>query len=277
VAEFDSVIPPGGTGKIVAEVKTNNISGRRSKSVRVESNDPARRNTVLTLSFEVRTPIDVYPRPTLMLNGVQGQELSETVIIHRTDGQPLELSGPKVNRPGLDVTLEKVTEETADPPARPRGARPGDYRLTAKLAEPSGQRNETITLQFETNHPERERLVIPVRVSQRALVTPIPRRVTLHHRGERTVGRATFRHGALRPFEVESVEITGGVEGLSARVLSDRPQATQVVEVALDNGALEPGTYNATLVARTSLERLPLVKVPVLVRVHQPRTTAAHP
>jgi hypothetical protein len=273
VAEYDSAIPPGGQGKVVVKVRTRGIQGRRSKSVRIDTNDPEHRQVRLRVSFDSVMPVEVYPRPRAILHGFVGQPLDETLVIRRRDGQPLELSEPAVRQPGVSVSLERVDEAGADPPGKRYGARPGDWRVRLAVddfAKPLSRRGR---LQLQTNHPEKPVLTIPLTVRVRPALIVQPHRVVLaapagRERHARRV--VTLRHGGREPYRLRSVALRGELPGVTAKQRRDVRAAVQQIDVILDPTQASPGIHRGRLVVSTDLAARPTVEIPVRITVRQP-------
>lgn len=190
------------------------------------------------------------------------------LVVRSGDGKPFTVKEAIATRPGVSVTAERIAEPRPAQGREPE-ARPGDWRVVVALEASSGPRSESGEVVLTTDHPELAQLALPLRVRVRSLIEVLPPRVTLAHRIDmpRSAARVTLRHGALRRFKIESVRLDG-VPGATARSLGDQAAATQMIEIALEGGALAPGRYEATLVIETSLEKkLPVVKVPVAIDV----------
>jgi hypothetical protein len=262
------VIPPGGSGKVVAKVHANNYHGRVSKSVTVTSNDPSNSSVGLTLTFTVKSPVDVFPAPRVSLNGAQGDVISTTLTLRRDDGQPLELKEPLSSRSDVKVSAEQVKPGREDPPGSPNAARAGDWRVTFTLADTTTLRNETSTLKLLTNHPERPELTLRTYISVRAAVEPIPRSVQLQGtRGRPSSTQVQFRHGANRPFQLASVKLAGDLPGVTARISSSRPLSTQRVEILVHGSNLPAGVHQGKLVVETGVKELPHLEVPITLSI----------
>jgi len=272
VAEFDSAIPPGGKGKVVAKVHTRGYQGKRTKTVRVTTNDPANPQVTLRMTFTVQSPVEVWPSRRPSLSVLQGQPGKLVLVLHRPDGKPLEVKEAFSNRPRLRVRVEKVTGENADPEGKRYGARPGDWRLFVELPDTSRPLSETATVKVETNHPDRPEVSIPVRLRVRPLVQPVPRAlyVRLQPGRDRATARVTLTHGARKPFRVTGAELVGQFPGASVRVVSAKPGGSQVLEVVVAGRDLPAGTYRGRVVAHTDLAQAPSVEVPLSVQVPAP-------
>src|SRR4051794_6125067 len=59
--EFDKVIAPGATGKVVASVDTRMLSGQAQGQLKVITNDPVQPQLALTTKVEVQALVLAYP------------------------------------------------------------------------------------------------------------------------------------------------------------------------------------------------------------------------
>ncbi len=272
MAEFDSVIPPGGTGKVVAKVRTRSLQGRRTKSVRVQTNDPAQSMLNLQLSINVVAAIAVLPQSQLRLTAYVGEVAETAVIVRRSDGKPLVLEQPYSSRKAVEVKLEEITAELLPSIPDHLGARVGDWRVSARYADTAKMRSESGSLRVRTNHPERAQLTIPVRINIRELVSAAPRRMQVRvQQGVAPLVRSlTLHHGKRERFEVERVELEGDLPGASVEMKSSGASRVHRAEVRIDPRELAVGTFRGYLVATLSGDYKP-VRVLVSVRVTPPK------
>lgn len=259
MAEFDSAIPPGGTGTIRARVKTKGIQGRRVKSITVRTNDPARPRLRLEIAFDVRPPILVRPAPQVTLSAVEGRPVTQSIELVRDDGAPLEILSATTDRRGARVTVEPV----------PEGGDPARRRLTIALDAAAGGRSEAGRIHVETDDPRRPQLDIPLRIQVRELVVTAPRRldVTLRPGQEPATLRVTLRASDARRFAARAAHVEGIGSGVEPRVVSEAPSTTQVVEVRVSGEGLPPGVHRGRVVVELNRTRKPRVEIPLVVRV----------
>lgn len=91
VANFDKTIPPGGTGKITAEVDTTAFLGPISKAIIVFTNDPQMRNATVVVKADVKAFIEALPRSLLRFNVLQGEPASDKVVLVANDGSTFKV------------------------------------------------------------------------------------------------------------------------------------------------------------------------------------------
>ncbi len=113
MAEYDSVIPAGGSGTLKAKIKTTQTqSGRVSKSISVTTDSPQAQRLVLSVTFSAVTAVSVLPRPQINLNGTKGEVRPSILVFHRADGEKLEITGVENSNDLVVITTRPVTEET---------------------------------------------------------------------------------------------------------------------------------------------------------------------
>ena len=268
------MIPPGGSGKVVAKVHATNYHGRVSKPVTVTSNDPATPIVHLTLIFTVTSPVEVLPAPRVSLSGAQGEVIATTLVLRRDDGKPLKIKMAPPSRPDITVRATRVKPGKEDPVGSPNAARVGDWRMTLTLTDTSTLRTETTTLKLWTNHPERRELALPAYISVRPLVEVMPRNIQLRRdtNGGPASTQVQFRHSANRPFRLLSARLDGDLPGASARIVSSDASPVQRVEILVQGTDLPAGIHRGRLSVETGLTELPRLEAAVTLSI-----TAATP
>ncbi len=109
MAEFDSVIPAGGSGKLVTKVHTRQSQqGKIVKSVSVTTDAPGSEHIKLLVSFEVVAAIRITPNPSIYIATTEGRPSRSRVLLRRLDSQPLEITK-------IDGVLPKLFEVHVDP------------------------------------------------------------------------------------------------------------------------------------------------------------------
>jgi len=263
------VIPPGGSGKLVAKVHTQGYSGQRSKNVVIETNDPSHAQVNLVFSFNVTTPVQLLPTALVNLYGVQGEPIKQTVVVRRPDGKPVHVKDVTGAPPDVIVTKEVVTEKNADPPTSTVPARPGDVRLVFSVAQTDKPRTATAQLKITTDHPERPLLTASLTLNIQPPLRITPPRLQLRRDAAAlgAVARVNLAHSASRPFRIKELSTKGDLPGCVVRIASDSAGPLQSIEIKSEGPAPAPGIYNGTVVATTDLPAAPSVDIPVTLRV----------
>ncbi|MCU0302831.1 MAG: DUF1573 domain-containing protein [Thermoanaerobaculales bacterium] len=177
MAEFDSVIPAGQSGKLTAKVRTTTAqSGPFSKSVAVTTDAPGAERLNLSVTFTIVNAVTVLPRPQVSLAGVEGDISSATVVLRRGDGGDLEI-GDVV---GVDERLEVSWTRVTDPGlAAGQQVRPGDVVLTVATRPGTAAAMLNGTFGVTTNHPDAERVDIAYGLRLRPVIEARPESLRL--------------------------------------------------------------------------------------------------
>lgn len=91
VADFDKVIKPGATGKVVAHVDTTAFSGPISKAVMLETNDPTAPTAQVTISAVVKPFVDSFPTGYVRYNLIQGDSEKQSLTLFSEEEEPFEI------------------------------------------------------------------------------------------------------------------------------------------------------------------------------------------
>lgn len=262
------MIPPGGTGKLIAKVHTQGRIGQNVKTVTLETSPAGAAPVVLTFKFLVLTPIQITPAPQVNLAGVQGDAIKQELYLRRPDGKPLQLSTPQSSTAGVELTLVKLTEaELAG--NNPYNVQPGDWKLSCVLADSSRIRSEAGAVRITTDHPDRKELVLPLQVRLTPTLQVTPPRVELQAGlGKPSSITVDLRHNAYRLFEVTKLELAGDLNGVEVKRVTEQKMMVQRIALSLgETTRLAAGVHQGTLIVSTSIKTLPTIEIPVTVRV----------
>ena len=241
MAEFDSVIPAGGSGTLTARIETTVAQhGKVSKSVTVHTDAPGFDSFRLVINFEAVASIIASPRLRLHLNAVEGERGTGRILLHRPDGERLQISAPPHGAAELPVDLDLVGIPGTESTAVSGGVRavPGDVWLEASLAPHGESLRWTGTVAVETNHPDAPTLEVPISVWVRPVFDVRPQRVNLWVPEEaRDMQPVTVRvtHAARRAFEITDIEVSHP-DLFSANALTESARRFHTLRVQLRDG-----------------------------------------
>ena len=289
MAEFDSVIPAGSSGKLTAKMATKSTQrGRVSKSIAVTTDAPGQTELVLRFTVEVHMPVEASPSLRFIINLVEGQRGSARLLLSRDDGKPLEVERATVDTEGLTVTAQPATDVSVPPktegkeePQKPWGqsvrrktpidAGPGDVWLELRSAPTLGPGTHSGSVHVETNHPEAPEIELQYTVRVRPLIEVRPDVVrlwttsTAHDAGRSAI--LTVRHNEEHSFEITGIEVSH--PQLFSAVATPHPAASQqTVRVSLADDLGEDGLKGSVqgwVRIATNDDERPLIEVPVLV------------
>jgi hypothetical protein len=263
------VIPPGGSGQLTARVKTKQgTTGKLAKSVVVQTDAPGAEQLRLVVSFNVVTPIVVSPSHRVYLNTVEGQTRTERVLLHRADGEPLQvtLEEPALGG-GLEARVQPFEAGAAGSDSGPAGVA-GDQWLEVTIGDGAQPMNHSGVIALATNQPELPRLEIPLIVRIRPLIDVRPSLVQLwlpDGGPDRTTALVRLSHVGRQQFEITAVEVADP-STITAQVVSGGPQQLHSLRVALaDDVSLDVEVLRTSLRVLTSEAAKPELLVPVEV------------
>jgi hypothetical protein len=241
VAEFDSVIPAGGSGTLTARVETTVVQqGRVSKSVTVHTDAPGFEVIRLVINFEAVASIVASPRLRLHVAAVEGEAGSAQVLLHRPDGESLEVTWNSQQSEALPVDLRIVGVPVTEKTSLAGGGRavPGDVWLEATMAPHAESMRWSGQVRITTNHPSAPQLEVPISVWVQPLFDVSPQHIKLWVPAEpKEMQPVTVRvtHAARRPFEVTKTEVSHP-ELFSATVLTASERRFHTIRVQLNDG-----------------------------------------
>lgn len=288
MAEFDSVIPAGSSGKLVARLKTAaGQSGRISKLIAVTTDAPGTPEIRLRFSADVRMPVTVSPAYRFSLTVIEGRSGAVRLSLARDDGRPLRILEASPDREGLELVVASAVAAAESGPDASRGTRtpwgqveqapsapppvPGAIPLELRTSPslPAGTLSGVVRI--TTDHPEAPSLEIPYTIRVRPLIEALPASVRMWASASAgDTGRSTFlrlRHNGGRAFAISAVEVSHP-QHIVATAVPLAASSEQTVRVALQEG-LDATSVGAGVQAwvriSTTDDGRPTVEVPVLV------------
>ena len=247
MAEYDSVIPAGGPGKLVANMRTAPLQNRRiTKSIGVRTDDAEPPHLNLRFSVEVRAPIIFKPSSRLVISTVEGHEGRQRFLLKRADGEALEVLSADTGDPTLAAVVKPVVKEERTNESE---AAPGDVWIELVLPADSPIGSHTGRLRLATIDPIAASFEVPFAMRVRPLIEYRPSGVRLWPTPSRSGdGYSAFVH--LNRIEKGNFAVTGidvsHPEIFSAAVVSSEPAQRHSVRVEL-NADLGPEAISATI------------------------------
>lgn len=171
IADYDKVIPPGGSGKIHTELDTSNMNaGGTAKTISVFTNDLANPRFELTLMVRIENYLVFNPGFARYTRGHGYEPLPISQLFYSPDFGDLAISKVESPWPFLKVEYREAKQEER------RGEGKGkEYVFTTTLNyddAPVGALNGTVLV--HTNHPKQPigRLPVSGFVRPRVAITP---------------------------------------------------------------------------------------------------------
>ena len=269
MAEYDSVIPAGGSGTLTAKIKTSPMqNGRISKSINVVTDAADARNIRLRFTIGVETSIVVSPAFRFSFSTIEGEKGRTRVLLHRSDGKPLKILGVETGDPELTARIEMVAGSGSQ---KGQDGVSGDawIELVSSPAANVGRRSGSVRI--ATNHPDLPELVMPSVWRVRPLIEARPEIVRLWpptNSGRVTrSGLVSLRRVGKKKFTVTGLEVSHP-EIFTAAANSTAAATRQAIRVnLLEDVTLD--TLESTIEGWVKIEtddpERPTIEVPVIV------------
>ena len=242
-AQLDkSVIPPGESSKLGAQLSLAGRGGGIQKPIVIESNDPA--NPAFQLTFKGVVGSDFEFSPSILTLRKDSPEIaaSASTILKSLKNEPYEILDAKSESGKLKVRWDKFSNENA-------------FQITTNLEDrfQPGQYGDKILL--ETSHPARKQLEIIVIIIVPAPISVAPLKIVLEAGSREPVSRTIIiknpDNEALQVDKIEmpdfsmtskieamgssgfrviigNIQPTSALEGKSARILLSSGQMIQI-------------------------------------------------
>jgi hypothetical protein len=271
VADFTKVIKPGQTGKVSAHVDTTNFAGPISKSVQLETNDPASAGAQVTITAIVKPFVEAHPAGLVRVNMLKGETEKTSLLLYSEEVEPFEIV--KIETPGDWIKAEAVKAVGED--ARPQFGRGGQnqYRLDITVGGDEakiGPIAEKIKVITNSKHQPEYMVSVsgvvrpPFRVEPTGVnfgeVAPSDTAAT------RTITVRTNNLKTPESFVVTTVE--SAVAGLTAAVKPTDKKGEYEVTLQVAKDA-KPGVLEGNVLIHTSDPTQPIFTVPVKGSVKQ--------
>ena len=261
VVSYDAAIPPGGEGKVRAEVDTGSFSGAIAKEVTVFTSDPGNPMIQLTIRAQVRAALDAQPGYFRFLHVAGAPAESGTQIVWSADFPDLQVLSVTSPLPALTVTFRPATESEREPQGRGN-----QWVIAATLASEPPPGPLSGDVHVETNHPRKKVLDIPIAgyVRPVLMVTPPTADFGSFPAGQPRKGSVLITNYGAAPLQLLGVD--SDVKGLVARI--DEREKGKRFDLALTlSPSLERGPLRGALRVRTTSPKQPLLEVPVVGEV----------
>lgn len=263
VAEFDSVIAPGETGRVVAELKTESFQGPINKPITIQSNDPDSPTTQVAIKAIVKPYVEAHPAGFVRFNLLQGEVAQQSVVLYSEEDEPFEILGIDVPGEWIKAEYEKLTGDERVTVGR---ANQNQYRVTVTLGGPDapvGPLMDKVRIRTNSKHQPEYMLNLSGIVRPGYSVTPSVLNfgeITGSDPEVRVITLRTNNSQAPAAFRVEKVEPSRpGLFTAEARSIAP---GQYEVDVRLSQSAA-PGQVNGDLTIYTSDAGTPVVTVPV--------------
>ncbi|HSM51359.1 MAG TPA: DUF1573 domain-containing protein [Thermoanaerobaculia bacterium] len=257
VAKFDARIPPGGSGKVHAELDTTGFLGPIAKGITVLTNDPANPRLQLTIQAQIEARLRAHPGYAryIYVQGHGEASIAQTVwALDHPDFEVVEVVSPY---PFLAVSFREATEAERRPEAVGR-----QWRVVTTLQPdaPVGALTEPVLIR--TNHPREPEMDLTVSGFVRPLFAATPAVIDfgpVELEEEKLLGVALVNFGS-EPVEVVAVESSvPGIEGSAEVVQAGHRFGLRL----LLRPEIAKGAVHGVIRVRTTSARQPVFEIPV--------------
>ena len=262
VAEFTKTVKAGESGTIDATIDTKRFRGPISKTITINSDDPANAKVHLQAKATVKPFLDLLPSQHVFLRADRGEAAFKKVTLVSYE-EELDLQIDKIESSDPLITVEStaIDETKVDEEGNPIE---GDYELEISLSATAPVGRVSATVDLFTNSTKVEKMTMQVRGNVRGLVQVRPSRVFLGNLPEKVEEpitktiRVTHRGGA----ELEIQKVESSFEGMQATVSSVENGAAHEVVLTI-NGELPRGTFDERVTIFTNDADEPEIEVRV--------------
>lgn len=257
VANFDRTVPPGGTGKVQAEVDTRDFAGPIAKAVLVFTNDKENAQVNLIIKADVRTYLEVLPRPLVRFNVLQGEAAAEKLTVVSAEGSAFKMLSAESDGP-YQVAFRELPEKErlAD-----RAGSQWEVTITVPATAAEGMINHKVVL--KTDSPKAPEVTINLTGVVRPIVQIVPAEVNFGTvPADAPVGRNVILINNRQGNELQLTKVEVDTTDFKAEVVP--LQAGQRFQIAVSMPAgLSKGAHKATLRIATNDPSRKLIEVPV--------------
>lgn len=109
-----SVIQPGKAGEIKIVFDSTNFSGKVTKNVAIETNDPKSPNYTLTLNGTIVEEVQITPRQVNLGQIKAGSAAKATVTLTNRGSKPLKVLSAKAQTPQITAEIKKPLLKTGE-------------------------------------------------------------------------------------------------------------------------------------------------------------------
>lgn len=243
VASFDATIPPGGSGKVMASVKTEHFRGPIAKAVTVTTDDPVRPVVELQIQANVVGSVNVLPRAGLALPTAPEGDYVAKILLRKDETEKGDLAVTDVvsSVPWLMARARKVRAVEPAAGDLPE-ALPGDYVLEVSVGDDAPKSQAAHTVTFKTGLPREPEVTVPISVS---LLNPLrlqPWRLYLEPASSRDEASASLS-AVVRPgLGNETLKATISPEPFTVKIEPDGERRYKATVTWKPSADASPGT-----------------------------------
>jgi len=249
---YDKVLSPGQRGKLEFAIDPSRVKSGGAKSIRVSSNCPARKMSLLTMKGEIYHLIEIKPAPRVTFGAVNKGRRSSKVLdlIAKTD-QPVEIRKVTSDTSVFKADVQTITEGR-------------QFRMTVVATPPFAPGKNAGKLTIHTNLEEQPTITLPVTANLRPRVQVSPRKLAVRSNATRRLERV-LRMVNTGDTPVEITKVTSSDPALKTVVGERTVGGARRVHVSIPEGYTVP-EGGAVVTLTTNDAEYKTIEIPVVVR-----------
>lgn len=240
----EKVIAPGKEATLATRLSLRGRTGRQSKSISVDSNDPQNPRIQLRLEGNVVQPTEITPNRVFFANAPMDRSETNAVTI-RSNTKPLKISEVTSSVPQFATLLEIVAEGR-------------EYRIHVSTVPPLAEGKIDGFIRVASAEPGTPDINIPVSATVQGALSIAPLEIVLATQ----ITQPQVRYVVLRPAQVGSFEITEVLVPDPQIVVNVATMGMNGFRVQLSNITPSPELNGKALRIRTNLEQMQEITIP---------------
>ena len=259
------MIPPGGQGKVVLEVDTEQQKGTIVKGLTISTNDTAWPEVQFRIKADVKSILQVSPEDTIRFSMKRGESLTRQLKLLSFFGEPFNITG--VNSSSRYITLKH------EPIEKSQGSSGGPgYTLTLAVSPeiPAGFIRETVKIETDLPGASQESLRIIGEV--KGTVKYYPAHVGFHPDAATAEGLSANRVFLIRSkgngFKIEKVQTHH--KDLTWEVFPIKEGASYLLLLVWTGGECRE-VIEGKIEVTTNDHQMPRVVIPYKIHPHRGR------
>ena len=257
VAQFDSRIAPGSTGKVSAVLDTTNLYGANSKTLTVFTNDVKNAQIVLTVKSDVKPYLAASPGYA-RFNTVQLEEEGTiTQNLWAEDGNDFKVVSAEAPYSFMRASFREAKEEEKIEKGKGR-----QWLVDVTLASDAPVGALTKHLVITTDHPKQKWVKIPVSGFVRPVVAVTPPQANFRSVDQ---NEAKSTHLLVKNFATELVHVTGvdsDMDNLTATIVPVEEGRSYRVSLEMKPTS-KKGPFTGKLTIVTDSKKVPSIEVDI--------------
>lgn len=264
--DWTRVVKAGLTGSIPVQFNSANFNGPVFKTVTVTSNDRTTPTVVLQLKGTVWKPVEYIPPYTVMTIPPDATQASAVIRIINNEAEPLTLSDPQCNTPFFTAKLDTT--------------KPGkEYQLTLSAVPPVNPGNIQGKVTLRTTSAQLPTIEVPFWANVQAPIVVMPAQIMLPATPltARATPAITIQNNTTNSLTLSDLSVN--VPGVDVQLRELNPGRTFNISFVFPEGFAVPAGEQAAFTAKTSSQRMALIRVPIVQapRPMPPASPGPHP